>query len=337
MTPATQQWPWPIEVGQVMAMATLELGVNGFEHGDDISIDGGDYGRGCRVFKLTSKDHPEYPKWCVSIEIQDRVCFGKDPEALSKAYRQKMLDFVRDVVHRPGWSNAMRMATCEEGHPIYWQHVYGATSGGYGGSVLAYLVYDAAIAERDKGKEQPVVKDSSWRGALEGVVRHHTTRLGQIDARIQACEINASQKVAALAESLSRRLDALEKQAGPVGDDGRREKALARLEMAIGVDAMRQLVLMDGGPALIQGWVAAGDQATESLAESIRAFMRSKGYEFLRFRTTPFSGSSDSDSKDALIRDLLDCFADRRIYPPHEHALSREKLCRRAEKLGVKC
>lgn len=152
-------------------------------------------------------------------------------------------------------------------------------------------------------------------------------------------------RVNALAESLSRRLDALEKQAGSVGDDSQREKALARLEMAIGVDAMRQLVLMDGGPALIQGWVAAGDQATESLAESIRAFMRSKGYVstvFDRFYAIPASPDptaawrSGSDSKDALIRDLLDCFADRRIYPPHEHALSREKLCKRAEKLGVK-
>lgn len=67
---------------------------------------------------------------------------------------------------------------------------------------------------------EPPEKDPSWRGALEGVVRHHTTRLDQIAARVQACEINASQKsqkVTALAESLSRRLDALEKQAGPIG------------------------------------------------------------------------------------------------------------------------
>lgn len=174
-----------------------------------------------------------------------------------------------------------------------------------------------------------------------------------LKARVQSCEATTAekvldlrhlittmtleiQKVRADTDRLCREADAkkFEKQ---VEDDGRREKALARLEMAIGTDARRHLSLMDGGPALIQGWVAAGDQATESLAESIRAFMRSKGYEFLRFRTTPFSGSSDSDSKDALIRDLLDCFADRRIYPPHEHALSREKLCRRAEKLGVKC
>lgn len=314
MTPATQQWPpWPIEVGQVMATATLELGVQGFEHGDDISIDGGDYGRGCRVFKLTSKDHPEYPKWCVSIEIPDRLVGN---EAVAKAYRQKMLDFVRDVVHRPGWSNAMRMATCEEGHPIYWQQVY-SRSGGYAGSVLAYLVYDAAIAERDKGKEKDMLGVVSGRPLF-------AVQVEALKARVQACEIKVSQNVTALAESLSRRLDALEKQAGPVGDDGRREKALARLEMAIGVDARRYLSLMDGGPALIQGWVAAGDQATETLAEAIRAFMRSKGYKFLKFRTASFSGGSDSDSKDALIRDLI------RISP--------SQLCRdRAERLGVKC
>lgn len=185
MTPATQQWPpWPIEVGRVMATATLELGVQGFEHGDDISIDGGDYGRGCRVFKLTSKDHPEYPKWCVSIEIPDRFVGN---EEIAKTYRQKMLDFVRDVVHRPGWSNAMRMATCEGGHPIYWQHVY-SKSGGYAGSVLAYLVYDAAIAERDKGKERDMLGVVSGRPLL-------AVQVEALKARVQDCETTTAEKV----------------------------------------------------------------------------------------------------------------------------------------------
>ncbi len=147
MTPATQQWPpWPVEVGQVMATATLELGVQGFEHGEDVSIDGGDYGLGCRVFKLTSKDHPEYPKWCISIHLPDRVCFGRNSEAESKAYRQKMLEFVEAVICQPGWSNALRMVVCDHGHPTYWLYVHSA-KGGYGGGAITYLVYDAAIAK----------------------------------------------------------------------------------------------------------------------------------------------------------------------------------------------
>lgn len=159
------------------------------------------------------------------------------------------------------------------------------------------------------GTESPK-EDSSWRGALEGVVRHHTTRLDQINARVQACEINACQKVTALAESLSRRLDALEKQAGPVGR-----------------------------PPDFQGvWQP---QSRSGLGDPFYAVPASPdltaSYRDMLVPKQPFgSGGSDSDSKDALIRDLLDCFADRRIYPPHEYALSREKLCRRAEKLGVK-
>lgn len=42
------------------------------------------------------------------------------------------------------------------------------------------------------------------------------------------------------------------------------------------------------------------------------------------------------DPKDALIRDLVHCFDDRRTYPPEEYALSRKNLRDRAEKLGVK-
>lgn len=193
---------------------------------------------------------------------------------------------------------------------------------------------------------EPPKEDSSWRGALEGVVRHHTARLDQINARVQDCETTTAekvldlrhlittmnleiQKVRADTDRLCREADAkkFEKQ---VEDDGRREKALARLEMAIGTDARRHLSLMDGGPDLIQGWVAAGDQATGALAESIRAFMRSKGYEFLKFRTAPFSGGSDSDSKDALIRDLYRAYRRSMVAPPGT------EFDIRAEKLGVK-
>lgn len=153
-----------------------------------------------------------------------------------------------------------------------------------------------------------------------------------------------------VAESLSRRLDALEKQAGPLGDDRRREKALARLELAIGMDAMRQLSLMDGGLALIQGWVAAGDQATATLAESIRAFMRSNGYEFkpflTRFYATPASPDptaawrSDFDPKDALIRELMAFVRsnpDTRIASEYRRWGNKVDGFRdRAERLGVK-
>jgi hypothetical protein len=88
---------------------------------------------------------------------------------------------------------------------------------------------------------------------------------------------------APVAESLSRRLDALEKQAGPVG----------------------------------------AVQAAQDRADARRASWLG-------------SGGSDSDSKDALIRDLMTWLGDHHVYPYVVWNDTKNGFRDRAEKLGVK-
>lgn len=146
MTTVLNKGAWPRQVACVMSMAMADLGIENFEYDPQVMAEGADLGKGCRVMQLAGPA----PRWCVGVEIPDRVVF--DPAGADVArdrIRKQMDDFVRRVLVVPGWRPYPSWTSCSKcSAPTRWFPTY-TPNGGYGCSFQTYFIWDQGIEQKD--------------------------------------------------------------------------------------------------------------------------------------------------------------------------------------------